>query len=326
MVYTSADDIGVVLSCGDCCMPGAQGLSCRINQSIVVQAQWDEERRSLCCVAPKTCCNSSISYEVLDVSGQVICKSNECCKDEPSSGCAKSPVKTCDEASLLGSAPLAKDPDSLDASMKGDASKCPAAASIEGPPPATASSSVLAGLSWIDKLLPLWIIVAMVLGVVLGYFVPKVGPALSVAEIGGVSLPIALGLWLMMLPVLTKVQYELLGMLLRDLEVAKQFAVSAGLNWLLGPALMTGLAWACLPDLPGFREGVIMVGLARCIAMVLIWNQLAKGHAELCAVMVAFNSVLQIILYAPLSLLYLQVGHQTAQTATPSVSVYLGFI
>lgn len=79
----------------------------------------------------------------------------------------------------------------------------------------------------------------------------QVGPALSVAEIGGVSLPIALGLWIMMLPVLTKVQYGLLGVLLRDVKVAKQFGVSAALNWLLGPALMTGLAWACLPDLPG---------------------------------------------------------------------------
>lgn len=79
----------------------------------------------------------------------------------------------------------------------------------------------------------------------------QVGPALAVAEIGGVSLPIALGLWIMMLPVLTKVRYELLGVLLKDVKVAKQFAVSAGLNWILGPALMTGLAWACLPDLPG---------------------------------------------------------------------------
>lgn len=86
---------------------------------------------------------------------------------------------------------------------------------------------------------------------------------LSVLHIGGVSLPIALGLWLMMWPVLTKVQYELLGVFLRSSAVAKQFGVSFVLNWLLGPALMTGLAWACLPDLPGFRNGVIMVGLAR---------------------------------------------------------------
>lgn len=83
-------------------------------------------------------------------------------------------------------------------------------------------------------------------------------------QVGGVSLPIALGLWLMMLPVLTKVQYEKLAAFVSDRGTAVQLGVSAVLNWLLGPALMTGLAWACLPDLPGFRNGVIMVGLARC--------------------------------------------------------------
>lgn len=92
----------------------------------------------------------------------------------------------------------------------------------------------------------------------------QVRSRLAVLHIGGVSLPIALGLWMMMWPVLTKVQYELLGIFLRSTAVAKQFAVSFLLNWLLGPALMTALAWACLPDLPGFRTGVIMVGLARC--------------------------------------------------------------
>lgn len=96
----------------------------------------------------------------------------------------------------------------------------------------------------------------------------QVRTGLAVLEIGGVSLPIALGLWVMMWPVLTKVQYELLAELLGNRAVAKQFAVSFVLNWLLGPALMTGLAWACLPDLPNYRNGVIMVGLARCIAMV----------------------------------------------------------
>lgn len=91
----------------------------------------------------------------------------------------------------------------------------------------------------------------------------QVRSGLSVMHIGDVSLPIALGLWLMMLPVLTKVQYEKLGSFLADKATARQMGVSFVLNWLLGPALMTGLAWACLPDLPGFRNGVIMVGLAR---------------------------------------------------------------
>ena len=109
-------------------------------------------------------------------------------------------------------------------------------------------------------------------------------------------------------PVLTKVKYELLHELLAHPSILRHFAVSFALNWIIGPALMTALAWACLPDLPAFRSGVIMVGLARCIAMVLIWNQLALGDAEMCAVMVAFNSILQIVLYAPLSIFYLQVG------------------
>jgi arsenite transporter len=94
-----------------------------------------------------------------------------------------------------------------------------------------------------------------------------------VAHIGDVSLPIALGLWVMMLPVLTKVRYELLPRMMSSRAAIANFSVSFFLNWILGPALMTGLAWACLPDLPRFRAGVIMVGLARCIAMVLIWNE-----------------------------------------------------
>lgn len=162
-------------------------------------------------------------------------------------------------------------------------------------------------LPWLDRLLPAWILLAMTVGVLLGYFVPGIGESLAIAHIGDVSLPIALGLWIMMWPVLTKVRYELLHELLLHPSVLGHFSISFLLNWVLGPALMTGLAWACLPDLPGFRAGVIMVGLARCIAMVLIWNQLAGGNAEMCAVMVAFNSVLQIILYAPLSIFYLRI-------------------
>jgi len=97
-------------------------------------------------------------------------------------------------------------------------------------------------------------------------------------QVDTVSLPIAIGLWLMMWPVLCKVQYELLWSLLSEKGVWQQMVTSLVLNWLMGPLLMTGLAWATLPDLPGYRAGVIMVGLARCIAMVLIWNQLARGR------------------------------------------------
>jgi ACR3 family arsenite transporter len=103
---------------------------------------------------------------------------------------------------------------------------------------------------------------------VFAVFALQVRSGLAVRHIGNVSLPIALGLWLMMWPVLTKVRYELLRKFLTRSGTLKQFGVSFILNWVLGPALMTGLAWACLPDLPGFRNGVIMVGLARCVMRV----------------------------------------------------------
>lgn len=109
----------------------------------------------------------------------------------------------------------------------------------------------------------------MILGVVLGYFT-DIGTVLNVVQVDTVSLPIAIGLWLMMLPVFCKVRYELLWSLLSEKGVWQQLVTSLALNWLIGPLLMTGLAWATLPDLPGYRAGVIMVGLARCIAMVLI--------------------------------------------------------
>jgi len=163
----------------------------------------------------------------------------------------------------------------------------------------------------------------------IGSYVPDVHNTINVVDISGVSLPIALGLWLMMLPVLTKVQYELLPVFLKQPAVLKQFGISFVLNWIFGPLLMTGLAWACVPDLEDFRNGVIMVGLARCIAMVLIWNELASGDTDLCAVLVAFNSVLQIILYTPFTMFYLNVVSHTGFYAefwpvAKSVLIFLG--
>lgn len=189
----------------------------------------------------------------------------------------------------------------LESGCNGNAAPTPNAA------PVLPASSVLGRMSWLDRLLPLWILLAMAAGILLGVFSPAARDAFGAGavHIGEVPLPLAIGLWMMMLPVLTKVRYELLGPLLFQRAVAKQLGVSMFLNWVLGPALMTGLAWACLPDLPRYRNGVIMVGLARCIAMVLIWNDLSGGHPELCAVTVAVNSVLQIVLYAPLSMIYL---------------------
>ena len=122
------------------------------------------------------------------------------------------------------------------------------------------------GLSRLDKLLPLWILLAMVIGLLLGYLIPGLADAIDFWRIDTVSFPIAIGLLV--------------------------------LNWAIGPMLMFVLAWVFLPDLPDYRVGLILIGLARCIAMVLIWNMMAGGCAESCAVLVAINSIMQILLYS----------------------------
>ncbi len=147
----------------------------------------------------------------------------------------------------------------------------------------------------------------MALGVGLGYAVPGIRVALNSVQLDTVSLPIAIGLLVMMYPPLAKVKYEELRKLVSARETKKVFGVSLLLNWLVGPMLMFGLAWAFLPDLPEFRMGLIMVGLARCIAMVLVWNQLAKGDCEYCAVLVALNSIFQILFYSLLAYVYITV-------------------
>ena len=159
-------------------------------------------------------------------------------------------------------------------------------------------------LSVIDRLLPLWIFAAMGLGVALGRIYPSIGPALDTVKVGGVSLPIAVGLFWMMYPVLAKVRYGKLG------EVGgngKLFTASLLFNWVVGPLVMFTLAWLLLPDLPHYRTGLILIGLARCIAMVLIWNMLARGSNEVAALLVALNSVFQILFYSVLGWFYLTV-------------------
>jgi len=168
-------------------------------------------------------------------------------------------------------------------------------------------TSIFQRLSFLDRFLYAWILVDMVLAVAIGYFVKRIKKAFEVTEISSVSLPICIGLWVMMYPVLCKVRYELMGKMLKSRELGRNLVLSVCMNWIIGPALMTGLAWATLPDLPGYRAGVILVGIARCIAMVLIWNELAKGDDQLCAVLVAVNSILQIIFFTPVSLFYLKV-------------------
>ncbi len=159
-------------------------------------------------------------------------------------------------------------------------------------------------LSTLDRFLPVWIGLAMVAGLLLGRLAPALGDALSHVEIDGVSLPIALGLLVMMYPVLAKVRYDRLDSVTAD----KRLLVGAlALNWLVGPALMFALAWIFLPDLPAYRTGLIIVGLARCIAMVIIWNDLACGDREAAAVLVALNSVFQVVAFAGLGWFYLSV-------------------
>jgi len=165
----------------------------------------------------------------------------------------------------------------------------------------------LRGLSLLDRFLVVWILLAMAIGIILGNTVPSTGPALQRGEFVGVSIPIAVGLLVMMYPILCKVRYETLPLLLTHQAMWKQIAFSLVVNWIIAPLFMVGLAWAFLPDREDLRTGLIYVGIARCIAMVLIWNDLAKGDAEYCAVLVAVNSILQIVLFAPLAIFYVRV-------------------
>jgi len=163
---------------------------------------------------------------------------------------------------------------------------------------------VSARLSTLDRLLPVWIGLAMVAGLLIGRFVPGLSNALAAVEVDGVSLPIAIGLLVMMYPVLAKVRYDRLDSVTGDRTL---MVASLILNWLIGPALMFALAWIFLPDLPEYRTGLIIVGLARCIAMVIIWNDLACGDREAAAVLVALNSIFQVIAFAGLGWFYLSV-------------------
>jgi ACR3 family arsenite transporter len=157
-------------------------------------------------------------------------------------------------------------------------------------------------LSLVDRFLPLWIVAAMALGIGIGRIFPDLGDELDRVKIVGVSLPIAIGLLWMMYPVLAKVRFDSLG---RFQARGQVFGLSLVLNWVVGPLLMFGLAWAFLPDQPHYRNGLILIGLARCIAMVLIWNTLACGDGDVAAVLVAINSIFQILMYSVLGWLFL---------------------
>ena len=196
----------------------------------------------------------------------------------------------------------------------------------------TGTGPVLARLPVLDRWLPVWILAAMIVGLGLGRFVPGLPATLDAVKIGSVSVPIAIGLLVMMYPVLAKVRYTDTGRVLTDRRL---LITSLIMNWLVGPAMMFVLAWLFLADLPEYRTGLIIVGLARCIAMVLIWNDLACGDREAAAELVAVNSIFQVISFGALGWFYLQtlpgwLGLPTTSagfsiaTITGSVLIFLG--
>jgi ACR3 family arsenite transporter len=182
---------------------------------------------------------------------------------------------------------------------------------------------VFGRLSVLDRFLPIWIFAAMALGIALGRIFPGLGPTLDSVKLDTVSLPIAIGLLWMMYPVLAKVKY---GRVPQMASNWKMSGTSLFLNWVVGPALMFVLAWLMLPDYPEYRTGLILVGLARCIAMVLIWNMLACGDNEYAAVLVAINSIFQIVMYTVLGYFYLTIVPGWLGGAAVTLDISMGEI